>query len=291
MVVDKEVPVKNFPERAPFAAMGSAHLAVLLLLFLSIVHIHYGHPAPTSSLASYIRRGRGGSSSSSSSGRGSRSGSSAAKKITKSGRKKIKKSKGSGSDNEIATTPEPPQPPCFPGDAHVVVKDRGEIAIRDLRIGDCVQVGTRGDCSRVYAFSHRLHKGTFDFLAIETVSGQTLRATAGHFVYVNDNLRAARDVKPGDVVWDAHGKSTMVKKITSVRLQGLFNPHTISADIVVDGLRASTFTEAVKPTVANALLTPIRAGFAMCRFDVSGGTMEGGLRPFVELLRALGKKI
>lgn len=42
---------------------------------------------------------------------------------------------------------------------------------------------------------------------------------------------------------------------------GLYNPQTVEGNVVVEGLQVSTFTEAVEPVVACALLLPFRAGF------------------------------
>jgi Hint module len=43
--------------------------------------------------------------------------------------------------------------------------------------------------------------------------------------------------------------------------EGLFNPQTLHGDVVVDGLRASSYTTAVEPAVAHRLLWPLRVLF------------------------------
>jgi hypothetical protein len=40
--------------------------------------------------------------------------------------------------------------------------------------------------------------------------------------------------------------------------EGLYNPHTMHGDIVVDGVHTSTYTDSVAPALAHALLWPVR---------------------------------
>ena len=42
------------------------------------------------------------------------------------------------------------------------------------------------------------------------------------------------------------------------RARGLYNPHTLHGDVVVDGVLTSTYTGVVHPALAHALLAPLR---------------------------------
>lgn len=59
-----------------------------------------------------------------------------------------------------------------------------------------------------------------------------------------------------------HADIGTIEKAVSVRKvekEGLYNPQTVHGDIVVDGIVASVYTEAVQPRVAHAMLAPMRA--------------------------------
>ena len=47
--------------------------------------------------------------------------------------------------------------------------------------------------------------------------------------------------------------------VRSARKTGLYNPHTLHGDIVVDGVLTSTYTAAFSPTLAHVALAPLRA--------------------------------
>ena len=49
-----------------------------------------------------------------------------------------------------------------------------------------------------------------------------------------------------------------VTAVTVEWADGLYNPHTMTGDIVVDGVLTSTYTDAVAPSLAHALLWPVR---------------------------------
>jgi len=53
--------------------------------------------------------------------------------------------------------------------------------------------------------------------------------------------------------------SVAVTSVSRVDAAGLYNPQTLHWYIVVDGVRASTFTVAVAPAVPSKLLAPLRA--------------------------------
>ena len=150
---------------------------------------------------------------------------------------------------------------CFPADATVVLHDGTTKTLAEVAIGDRVLAGG-GRFSEVYFFSHRLADAEASFVELTTASGATLALTGGHYLPINGGgrLAEARTVKLGDNVTLANGKPDAVVAIAaSVRKRGLYNPHTLQGDIVVDGVLASTYTAAFAPALAHALLAPLRA--------------------------------
>lgn len=140
----------------------------------------------------------------------------------------------------------------------------------DLRIGDEVLVGA-GQFSPIIGFSHRAHWQRAEYVRVHTTSGHRVVATTQHVLYiVQDNERvatAAENIVIGDrlpVMKDGQEISSVVTYVEkNVESVGLFNPHTLSGDIVVDGIVCSTYTKHVPMYMAHGLLTPIRAAYRM----------------------------
>lgn len=158
---------------------------------------------------------------------------------------------------------------CFPASATVETEASGTMPISALSIGDRVRVGDRS-FSSVFMFTHASPSTTHTFVRLRTASGRSLTATAGHYVLLsNRGMVPADSVRVGDVMRTGEGDATAVTAVESVVEAGLYNPQTVAGDIVVDGLVASTYTTAIEPTVAHALLAPLRAIYGMVGFGAS----------------------
>jgi hypothetical protein len=155
-------------------------------------------------------------------------------------------------------TPEGSSGSCFPADAQVLLECGGLKRMDALQIGDRVHVGN-GKFSQVFMFTHRVADTRQQFVTIKSASGAQLRLTAGHYLYVNGGLGAAGSVKAGDEIELANGKSDVVSKVSTAPGMGLYNPQTVDGDIAVNGVRTSTYTTAVDPVFAHAILAPLRA--------------------------------
>jgi hypothetical protein len=162
---------------------------------------------------------------------------------------------------------------CFPADATVELKNGSTKTMAELQVGDVVRVGAN-EFSEVYMFSHRYEDAVATFVTIATEKA-TLKITGDHYIYVNGKLAAAETVKVGDVVVAADGSEATVTAVGSESATGLYNPHTMSGDIVVNGVKTSTYTSAVAPTLAHVLLWPVRALYAMGADIFSGNFDEG----------------
>lgn len=161
---------------------------------------------------------------------------------------------------------------CFPADAKVKLEDGSTKEMRDVKVGDRVAVGN-GKHSDVYMFSHRIEKAKVEFVKLTTAAGNTLRLTGPHYIYANGELTPAWKVKVGDKVVLETGNETHVTHVDKEWAEGLYNPHTLQGDIVVDGIKTSSYTTAVHPTVAHAILAPVRALY-QAGINVYGGALE-----------------
>jgi len=149
---------------------------------------------------------------------------------------------------------------CFPGAATVQLLDGTTKTMAELEVGDSVLVGG-GQFSEVFMFSHRLVDAEVAYVELETAGGATLHLSGGHYLPVNGGrLVEARTVRVGDnVTLGASGAAAPVLAVRSARKTGLYNPHTLHGDIVVDGVLTSTYTAAFSPTLAHVALAPLRA--------------------------------
>jgi len=159
---------------------------------------------------------------------------------------------------------------CFPGDAQVELQNGTEVTMSALNIGDSVRVGA-SEFSEIFLFTHRDADVKANVFKISTSTGKAIRLTGGHYLFVNGQLQTARTVKLGDMV--SSGSVTAIDQEWTV---GLYNPHTMTGDIVVDGVLASTYTDAVAPSVAHALFWPVRMLYNVGLLQLAGASESDG---------------
>ncbi len=162
---------------------------------------------------------------------------------------------------------------CFPGSAVVEPDDGRRVLIRDLSASQTLRTG-RNSYSEVFMFSHYDRDVWAEFVTLHFVDrtankSGALRASRGHYVYVRDDaasnltrtaakLRAMDTVTEGDSLLSRDGSLLRVAHIVSTWEQGLYNPHTVDGDLMVDGVRVSCFTTAVKQRTAMKVIQPLR---------------------------------
>ncbi len=172
-------------------------------------------------------------------------------------------------------------PVCFPGSATVTIQGGENKRMSQVEIGDRVAVGG-GKYSEVFMFTHRLKDEVHVFVELTTEDGAVMRATEGHFLYANGKSIVAGEVNVGDLVEREDGRRVGVTRVERVTDVGLYNPQTAQGDIVVNGIRASTYTTAVERGFAHAALAPVRAAFA--RLGLVCGLFESGGGKLVALI-------
>lgn len=154
---------------------------------------------------------------------------------------------------------------CFPSAARVRVRSGAVVRMDELRVGDEVFVGD--GYSRVFMFTHADAGFRGSFVRL-TAGGRSVTAAPGHFFYSGGDVVRVEKVAVGDVVF-VDGREVLVEAVERVDESGLWNPQTVHGDIVVEGFKATTYTAAVEPGVAHALLAPVRAGYRALGVDVS----------------------
>jgi Hint module len=158
----------------------------------------------------------------------------------------------------------------------------------EVVVGDRVMVSP-DEFSEVFMFTHKVATGSFSFLSITTEFGSTIALSEGHYIYANGVLVPASDVRVGDVVQLASGDISAVSDVSRKLSAGLYNPQTLHGDIMVSGIRASTYTTAVEPRLAHSGLAPLRTvyrllGLSTSLFDMGADTIAEALPSGVAVL-------
>lgn len=147
---------------------------------------------------------------------------------------------------------------CFPSAATVQLENGKKVTMDKIKLGDRVLVAP-DEYSEVYLFTHQLPEATAEVVKLTTLNGEQLRLTPNHYIYIDGKLAAAHTVKPGDAVTLGNGTQVPVATVGREMANGLFNPHTLHGDVVVDGITTSTYTQGIAPGLAHAALWPVRA--------------------------------
>jgi hypothetical protein len=134
------------------------------------------------------------------------------------------------------------------------------VRIETLAVGDVVKVAPKA-YSPVFLFTHKVADVSCTFTEVKTSSGARLLLTAGHYLPANGQLVAASALQRGSAIQLGDGRADRVVSLRKVAGRGLYNPQTLHGDIVVDGIVASTYSTAVHPLYAHAVLWPFRELF------------------------------
>lgn len=121
----------------------------------------------------------------------------------------------------------------------VKLEDETRIRMRDLKIGDRVQVTEDGKFDTVYSFGHYEPDSVSEYLSIQsTAKAAPITISAPHMLFLDSRKAVpASSIRVGDVLL---GGNT-VTKIDKVSLLGAYAPFTHSGSIVVDEVVASNY--------------------------------------------------
>lgn len=146
---------------------------------------------------------------------------------------------------------------CFPAAARVLFRN-ASVRMHHLRLGDHILDPT-GTFTPVILFSHAHRTSTHEFLRLSFKNiSTTLTLSPAHLIVTPSGLAPATTLRCGDVIRLTSGVA-QISSLSRVRRSGLYNPHTLSGWLVVDGVAVSCYTTAVPPFAAHALLAPVRA--------------------------------
>jgi hypothetical protein len=130
---------------------------------------------------------------------------------------------------------------CFSGDMQVTTADKGNIAMKDLEVGDKILTGAN-KFETVYSFGHRHETMKTTYLQIHTDQSSPLELSADHMVFVQKNHAVpAASLKIGDALLRPDGELTTIKRIHVVTRYGAYAPFTFSGSVVVNGIVGSSY--------------------------------------------------
>jgi len=151
---------------------------------------------------------------------------------------------------------------CFPAHMTIQTADKRQIAMSQLQIGDRISDG-HGDFSEVYFFSHQHKTVPSLFAEIKLRNDKTLMASLKHFLPVSAQCNDVREnmyayeVKPGMCLYsldETTGRMEMVpvEETGITASEGLYNPFTMSGELMVNGVLASSHADWFLNVVAEA---------------------------------------
>uniref|UniRef100_A0A7S1XBR6 Hint domain-containing protein n=1 Tax=Compsopogon caeruleus TaxID=31354 RepID=A0A7S1XBR6_9RHOD len=165
---------------------------------------------------------------------------------------------------------------CFPGEAKVELENGSIVTLAELKIGQRVRIG-RSQVSEVFLWGHLRRETWHTFVRIELLGGGSLTVSAQHLIYLNGDLARADLARIGDWLEKASdGSPQQIIGVSRVHKQGLFNPHTLHGELAVDGIRVSSYTDAVPAALAHPLLAPCRLWYRLVGVSGIGVLLEGG---------------
>eukprot|EP00737_Agarophyton_chilense_P003682 gb/GEZJ01004376.1/.p1 GENE.gb/GEZJ01004376.1/~~gb/GEZJ01004376.1/.p1 ORF type:complete len:380 (-),score=56.14 gb/GEZJ01004376.1/:308-1423(-) len=171
-----------------------------------------------------------------------------------------------GTDSAPTATPSDDDDVCFPASALVQLADGTLRRMDQIAIGDMLHVG-HNQYSPVFMFTHQQHTVSYPFISLQAERmDQPLLLTSGHFVYASGRCVPAAAVKKGDWLELADGSKAQVLDVSVQIASGLYNPQTLHGDLIVNGVRVTTYTTSVESITAHSLLAPLRALYQMCAF-------------------------
>ena len=171
------------------------------------------------------------------------------------------------------------KPSCVPGVAYVQLQNGSHVLLKNLVVGDVVRTSSNS-YSKVFMFTHQEFDSFHKFTRMKTVKGTVLQISHGHYINVDNKVMPAKFVQVGDVLETVTGKEQIVA-LDEVLMQGLYNPQTTDGDIMVNGIKTSTYTTAFDPTCAHASLSFLRAVFKWAGLSAYLTEREESIRKYI----------
>eukprot|EP00181_Compsopogon_caeruleus_P005789 CAMPEP_0184681300 /NCGR_PEP_ID=MMETSP0312-20130426/4281_1 /TAXON_ID=31354 /ORGANISM="Compsopogon coeruleus, Strain SAG 36.94" /LENGTH=523 /DNA_ID=CAMNT_0027132059 /DNA_START=97 /DNA_END=1668 /DNA_ORIENTATION=+ len=165
--------------------------------------------------------------------------------------------------------------PCFPADALVELVNGNEVEMRALKVGDRLRSWS-GAADDVFFFGHRIPTGQFEFLSLLCDDGTLVELSRDHLIFEvrRQEMIPAKFLRVGDTLQGRGAVTSRIVRVSVTIKEGLYNPHTLSGTIVVNGKFASTYNSFAPPQLSHLLLSLERLSYR-AGFSLFGGLLDG----------------
>ena len=151
---------------------------------------------------------------------------------------------------------------CFPATAKILVYIEGmpvSLSMKNLKIGEMVFTP---ESSPIFFFSHRDENAQSSFIFLQS-NRSSILLSPDHLIFIDGRFIQAKMVKIGSMAMDAAGNLMQITATSTEWAKGLYNPHSMTGELIVDNFRVSCYTNAIRHEFAHALLAPLRAMYDM----------------------------
>jgi hypothetical protein len=166
---------------------------------------------------------------------------------------------------------------CFTGEDSITRPDGSVAPIKDVQVDDYV-LAARPDGTlfydKVFRITHFSPSASSPALKIVTKAGKMIEVTPSHYLHAGaccdpDKLTLAADLKVGDTVFVApesveatglRAQSMVADEVVSIEAvpaKGEYNIHTLSSNVVVNGIAASHFTSSTTWSAGYRSMAPM----------------------------------
>lgn len=150
---------------------------------------------------------------------------------------------------------------CVTGDMRVEMADGSIKRMDELQVGDRVFDGKEE--SDVFMFSHRDEHSWSECIELH-IGNHSICGSEGHLIETKDGgLVGFENVGKDDWVLLSNGEWKRVDGVGRSWRRGLYNAHTLSGRIVIEGVVISCYTRHLDARMAHAMLGVMRAVYGM----------------------------
>jgi len=189
---------------------------------------------------------------------------------------------------------------CFPAHATVRLEDGRVVRMSDVHIGDKVQaVNGAGELvySEVYAWLDRSPTAVTEYINFH-LDGHTnvLQVTPAHMVFVNKNpicdlssgtYMRAREVSAGWYLCRRTDAALQPARISAVSVtveDGAYAPDTMTGNVVVNGVLASTYATVNHQQLAYWAMVPLRVAYFCLPTGWVSSSQDNGVHWYASML-------
>lgn len=195
---------------------------------------------------------------------------------------------------------------CFSADSTVKLESGVDLQLRDLKIGDKIQVMSREGkigFSEVMIFAdYKPNVTKVPYILIETERpSKKLSLTSSHLIFTSNSTatkfkaKQAGSVVPGEIVLVSNGNelvSSLVRRVSLIERTGMIAPVTIQGNLIVDEVLSSCYAKIMDHDVAHMAFAPLRLAYTYA-FNAwsTEGFIQQGMHWYPQILIEINRAL